>query len=94
MVLTDRYPLFRDIAERVLTTFVLTVVTLATADGIDWTDWGSLDNWQTWAVAGLAAVFSLIKGLIATRVGRKSASLDPKVGLQPVGPGGSARPVT
>lgn len=79
----NRFPIGRDIVERVLATFVLTVLGLATADGIDWTDWGSLDNWQTWGVAGIVAVFTLVKGLIATKIGGRSASLDPAVKLQP-----------
>lgn len=81
----NRFPIGRDILERVLATFGLTVLALATADGVDWTDWGSVDNWKTWGVAGIAAAFSLIKGLIATRVGGRSASLDPAVKLAPSG---------
>ena len=84
---TDRYPIARDIIERVGATFVLTLLSLATADGINWTDWGSMDNWRAWAIAALTAAFSLVKGIIATRFGRESASLDPAVGLQPVSSG-------
>jgi hypothetical protein len=88
-----RFPVGRDIAERVLATFVMTVLGLATADGINWTDWGSLDNWQTWGVGGLTAGFSLLKGLIASRISKRqgrSASLDPGVKLQPVSEHASA----
>lgn len=84
-----RFPVGRDVAERVLSTFVLTVLTLASADGLDWTDWTDMGNWRAWAVAGLAAAFSLTKGLLASQVGKMrgratSASLDPVVKLQPV----------
>lgn len=78
-----KLPIGKDIFERVAATFVVTVLGLASADGLDWTQWTSLDNWQTWGAAGLAAVFSLIKGLIATKVGGRSASLAPGVELAP-----------
>lgn len=85
----DRFPVVRDIAERCLATFVMTLLALATADGVQWTDWTNLSNWRTWAISAVAAVFSLIKGLVASRVvggrgGGRSASLDPAVQLAPV----------
>lgn len=89
MTLANRYPVARDIAERVVATFVVTMLGLATADGIDWQDWGDWGHWQAWATSALAAAFSLLKGVIAVRVGRPSASLDPAVALAPVA-GGSA----
>jgi hypothetical protein len=86
----NKYPVARDIAERVLVTFVVTLLGLATADGVNWTEWGSWNHWQTWAVSALTAAFSLLKGLIATRIGKvgrnaTSASLDPAVKLAPEG---------
>ncbi len=78
-------PVLTDVFERVLSTFVITVLTAATADGLNWTDLLKVDNWQTWAFAGVAAVFTLLKGMWASRVGRKSASLAPSVGLEPAG---------
>lgn len=84
-----KFPVARDIVERVLSTFVLTLLTLATADGINWADWADLRNWQSWGVAALAAAFSLFKGLLASQIGKRggaatSASLDPGVQLAPV----------
>lgn len=84
-----KLPVGADVVERVLATFFVTVFGLATADGIGWTEWADLGNWKTWATAGLAAAFSLVKSLIALRVGRKSASLAPQVGLAPVSEQGS-----
>src|SRR5690242_13640807 len=84
MALSERYPVIRDVVERVLATFVMTMLALATADGVDWTEWTDWGHWKTWAISALAAAFSLLKSLIATRVGRNpSASLDPAVKLQP-----------
>lgn len=82
-----RFPIARDIFERVAATFVVTVLGLVTADGVDLQSVLSFDNWKTWATAGIVAAFTLLKALIATRVnkGAPSASLDPGVQLQPVG---------
>jgi len=79
-----KIPVARDVAERVLATFVVAVLGPATADGIGWIDWANVDNWKVWGVAGLTAAFTLIKALIATKTGQKSASLDPAVALEPV----------
>ena len=89
MRLSERYPVARDIAERVAATFLVTLIAMATADGVDLTAWGDLANWKTWAVAAIAAAFSLLKSIIASRIGRNpSASLDPAVKLQPDPPAG------
>lgn len=84
-----KFPIARDIFERVAATFVVTVLGLATADGVDLQNALSLDNWKTWGVAGLVAGFTLLKSVIATRIGKRggqavSASLDPAVRLDPV----------
>jgi hypothetical protein len=82
--LFNRYPVARDIAERVLATFIMTLLALATADGVGWDDWADWGHWQTWAVSAIAACLSLLKGLVAARIGKNpSASLDPAVKLQP-----------
>lgn len=63
--------LVRDIAERVLATFVgAFVAVFSVAD---------LSSAKTAAVAGAAAALALLKGLIAQYVGQQSASLDPAV---------------
>lgn len=84
-----KFPIARDIFERVAATFFATVLGLATADGVDLQNALSLDNWKTWAVAGLVAAFTFLKSVIATRVGKRdgqavSASLDPAIRLDPV----------
>lgn len=68
--MTKQY--LKDLVERVLTTFVgafLGAVTVTNA-----ADWGSLSMWQSAAAAGGAAVISLLKGLLASRVGDKSTA--------------------
>lgn len=85
MPLTDRFPVVRDLFERVASTFVAAVLAAWVADGLNWTSALQIDTWRTYALAGVAAVVSLLKGLVATRIGRNpSASLDPAVKLQPV----------
>lgn len=84
-----KFPIARDIFERVAATFVATVLGLATADGVDLQNVLSIDSWKTWGVAGVVAAFSLLKGLIATQIAKRggqaaSASLDPAVRLDPV----------
>lgn len=79
-----KLPVGADIVERVLATFVVTALGLATADGVGWAEWTDLSNWKTWATAGVAAAFTLVKSLVALKVGRRSASLAPSVGLEPV----------
>lgn len=81
-----KLPIGKDVFERVAATFVVTVLGLATADGLDWADWTDLTNWKTWATAGLTAAFSLVKSLIALRIGGRSASLAPSVELKPTTP--------
>jgi hypothetical protein len=69
---------FRDLVERVAMTFVaafLGAVTITSA-----ADWGDLTMWQSAASAGGAAVFTLIKGIVASQRGdSSSASLSRKV---------------
>jgi uncharacterized protein (DUF983 family) len=83
-VVAGKRPVAVDVAERVAATFVVTVLGLASADGLQWTDWTNMKNWQTWATAGLVSAFTLVKSLIALKVGGKSASLAPSVELEPV----------
>lgn len=64
--------LIRDIVERVIATFVMAFIGgLLTLD---------IAGLKLAGLAGVAAVLSLLKGLVATRVGKiTSASLDPVV---------------
>ena len=67
--------LYVDIAERVLATFAVTFLTTwLAADAVNLTN---LSVVKSAGVAGLAAAGSLIKGLIASRIGDGSAALLP-----------------
>jgi len=66
----NRYPIARDIFDRVWRTFLVVVAGLATTDGLGVQDWLSLDNWKTWITAGVAAAFTLLLSLVATQVGK------------------------
>lgn len=78
-----RIPLTRDLFERVVSTFVIGASSVALADGMNLIDVLNLDLWKAAAAAGVAAVLSLVKGLIASAFGG-GASLDPGVKLEPV----------
>jgi len=68
----------RDLVERVLATFVVAFAGVAIAAGPG--DMFSATFWETAAAAGVAAVGSLLKGLIAKFIGaRNSASTAPGV---------------
>lgn len=87
--MSNRFPVGRDVFERVLWTFLAATLTPAVADGVGWINWGSLANWQSWLAGGMVAAFTLVKSLIATQIGKvngeaSSASTDPAVKLQPV----------
>jgi methyl coenzyme M reductase beta subunit len=81
-VVRDKFPVVKDILERTVATFVVTVLGLATADGVDLQNALDLSNWKTWATAGVIAAFTLVKGIIASRVNGPGASLAPGVELQ------------
>ena len=82
--MAPRFPLVRDAFERVVFTFVAAVLGLATADGVDLTQATSLGSWKAWGAAGLIAAFTLLKTIIAARIGSgTSASVDPAVQLRP-----------
>jgi hypothetical protein len=78
----------RDTIERVVATFAVAFLALyipslladgATAESL--TDVGTLGKA---AVAGAAAALTLVKALVASRIGNpNSASLDPEVGAEP-----------
>lgn len=56
----------RDLAERVLTSFVFGAVSVLGADAADLTD---ISLWKAAVVGGGAAVLSLVKGLLARKSG-------------------------
>lgn len=64
----------KDLAERVVATFVVTAAGVAVAAGPG--DMFSASFWETVAAAGIAAAGSLLKGMVARAFGTKnSASL-------------------
>lgn len=64
----------KDLAERVVATFVVTAAGVAVAAGPG--DMFSASFWETVAAAGIAAAGSLLKGMVARAFGSKnSASL-------------------
>jgi hypothetical protein len=68
----------RDVTERVLATFLATVAAMAIAAGP--ADMLHLGFWQMLGTGGLAAVVSLLKGIVARAVGdSNSASTFPGV---------------
>ncbi|MFF9559311.1 hypothetical protein ACF1DY_26270 [Streptomyces albus] len=67
-----------DLVERVLATFLVAAAGIAVAAGP--ADMFSASFWQTVGAAGIAAVASLVKGLVAKAVGNpESASAAPRV---------------
>lgn len=62
----------RDIIERVIATFVMTAASLLVAAGP--ADMLNLSFWQGVGVSGLAAVASLVKGIVARTVGEKNSA--------------------
>lgn len=62
----------RDIVERVVATFVMTAASLLVAAGP--ADLLNVSFWQGVGVSGLAAVASLVKGLVARAVGEKNSA--------------------
>lgn len=84
-----KFPVARDIFDRLWRTFVQAVLAAGLSDLANWQDVLRLDTWKTYAMAGVAAVLSLIMSFVATKVGKRggkatSASFDPTVQLQPV----------
>ncbi|MFF1400932.1 hypothetical protein ACFVZD_45340 [Streptomyces sp. NPDC058287] len=62
----------RDIVERVIATFVMTAASLLVTAGP--ADMFNLSFWQGVGVSGLAAVASLVKGIVARTVGEKNSA--------------------
>lgn len=84
-----KFPVVTDALERVVMTFVVTVLGGVTADGVGIDEALDLGHWKVWALAGVVAAFTLLKTLIAAQIAKRggqavSASLAPSVALQPV----------
>lgn len=78
-----RIPIKRDIIERVAVTFLEGAVGVAIADFSGLLDLTGTEFWAACVTGGIMAVLAFGKSALATRVGRRSASLDPAVGLAP-----------
>lgn len=88
--MSPKFPVIKDAVERIVATFVVTVLGLATAPAIGVEGVLKLDNWKAWGLAGVVAAFTLLKTVVASWLGRvngkaTSASLAPSVKLQPEG---------
>jgi hypothetical protein len=88
--MTYKFPVARDIFERVGMTFVGAVLTAWYSDAANWQQTFQFDNVKTYVGAGLLALFTLAKSAVGTRIGKRdgqatSASLDPAVVLAPEG---------
>jgi hypothetical protein len=84
-----RFPVARDVFERIVKTFLAALGAALVSDAANWQDVLKADNWKGWAAAAVAAVFSLVMNLITTQIGKVNgrsvgASADPQVKLQPV----------
>ena len=82
------FPVVKDAIERIVATFIVTVLGLATAPAVGVEGVLKLDNWKAWGLAGVIAAFTLLKTVVAAWIGRvngraTSASLAPGVKLQP-----------
>jgi len=78
-----KYPVARDIFERLVKSFVQGAVAVAIAQGMDLVHITHLDFWKAVGMGGITAVLSLVTSVLSTMVGKKGASADPAVGLAP-----------
>jgi methyl coenzyme M reductase beta subunit len=90
MAVDMRFPVLRDVVERAVSTGVQTALAVLTADGVNLLDLRDLTLWQGAGLAGLGAAWALVKAVVAVKIGKKGASLDPKVGLQPTATTGTS----
>jgi hypothetical protein len=84
-----KFPIARDIFERVANTAWQTAAAVITADGVNLIDLRDVTFWQGAGIAGIGAGWALFKTLVATQLAKRngkasSASLDPAVQLEPV----------
>jgi len=83
-----KYPVGKDIVERVAWTFVQAAGGVALAQGVGLVDIINMDTWKAAGVAGLSAVLALAKTLFAAAANKKSGgSTAPGVELQPLDEG-------
>lgn len=78
-----KFPVGRDIAERIYKSFIQGVATVAIATGINLTNVVDLTWYKALGFGGITAVLSLVTSLISVSFGKKGASADPAVGLAP-----------
>jgi hypothetical protein len=78
-----KFPVGRDIFERLAKSFIQGAGAVAIAQGISLTTVVDLDFWKAIGVGGITAVLSLVTSVISLAIGKKGASADPAVGLAP-----------
>lgn len=80
----SKYPVARDVFERVLKSFIQGAAAVAISQGINLTTIVNLTFWHAVLFGGITAVLSLVTSLVSLAVGKKGASADPAVGIEPV----------
>jgi hypothetical protein len=79
-----KLPIGKDMAERVVSTFVVAAGGVALAEGVGLANITDLDLWKTAGIAGMTAVLTLVKVTFAAAVNKRSGgSLAPGVELKP-----------
>lgn len=79
-----KYPVGRDVLERLVKSFIQGAIAVALSQGVDLTNIVHLTFWQAVGTGGITAVLSLVMSLLSLAIGKKGASADPAVGLAPV----------
>lgn len=87
-----KFPVGRDVFERLVKSFIQGASTVAIATGINLAHVVDLTWYKALAFGGITAVLSLVTSLVSLAIGKNGASADPAVGLAPDGP--DNRPVS
>lgn len=81
-----KFPVGRDVFERLAKSFLQGVATVAIATGINMAHVVDLTWYKALGYGGITAVLSLVTSLVSLGIGKKGASADPAVGLAPESP--------
>lgn len=79
----SKFPVARDVFERLVKSFLQGAIAVALAQGLDVVHVMHLDFWRAVGMGGITAVLSLITSVLSLAIGKKGASADPAVGLAP-----------
>lgn len=80
---TIKFPVARDVFERLVKSFIQGAATVAIAQGINLTTVVDLGFWKALLFGGITAVLSLVTSVVSLAIGKTGASADPAVGLAP-----------